>query len=77
MSNGLDDVVRRLGSAMDDVRDAAFDRVEMLMREEASQWTEVEFMKLWKGLFYAMWNLDGDLNQVIYCQKITHELHSF
>ena len=58
-------LAKDLGSALDDVRDDAFTRVRPFLRD-AGDGTEETGMKLWKGLFYGMWNLDGDTQQVRY-----------
>ena len=55
-------LAKDLGSALDDLRDGAFARVRPFLRD--ADGTEETGMKLWKGLFYALWNLDGDTQQV-------------
>lgn len=63
MSSLVESLAKELGSSMDAVRDAALQRVSSVL-SNSTEWDEVEFLKLWKGLFYALWNLDGENEQV-------------
>lgn len=60
----LTEVVKSLGSAIDEIRDPAFEEFKDLLRGETPLWTDLEYRKLWKGLFYGLWNLDGEITQV-------------
>ena len=62
-ANSVEEVAKQLGSAIDAVRDAAFGRVEALLRDQ-DRLDPLQCMKLWKGLFYGLWNVDGDVEQV-------------
>jgi hypothetical protein len=59
LSKGMHALVKKLGHVEKESRDKAVQKLKIFLASRRSQTTtELEFLKLWKGLFYCMWMSD-------------------
>ena len=59
VSEGMMGLVRKLGHTDKEPRDKAVEMLKMFLSSRRAKTTnEIDFLKLWKGLFYCMWMSD-------------------
>ena len=78
VSDGMLGLVRKLGHTDKKPRDKAVDTLKLfLSSRRAASTTEMDFMKLWKGLFYCMWMSDKTPVQQELAAMLASLVHRF
>eukprot|EP00039_Didymoeca_costata_P007034 m.95708 g.95708 ORF g.95708 m.95708 type:complete len:298 (-) comp13509_c0_seq1:40-933(-) len=59
------------------VRNRAVKKLKLFLARRKEEFTEMELLKLWKGLFYCMWMSDKPLIQEEVARRLASLTHSF